>query len=86
MTAREMLAALQADLFEKEAIFQRDGFAGLQEKLQIYLQEKATEPARMLAELYYEQAADGNAGEHGHKEAFRSHDIRNSSTTRHSRK
>jgi hypothetical protein len=35
-----MLSALQADLFEKEAIFQRDGFAGLQEKLQIYLQEK----------------------------------------------
>jgi GAF domain-containing protein len=40
VTAREMLSALQADLFEKEAIFQRDGFAGLQEKLQIYLQEK----------------------------------------------
>ncbi|HMA96532.1 MAG TPA: hypothetical protein VKP30_27795 [Polyangiaceae bacterium] len=28
-------------------------------RLKIYLQEKATEPARMLAELYYEQAADG---------------------------
>ena len=40
VTAREMLSALQADLFEKEAIFQREGFAGLQEKLQIYLQEK----------------------------------------------
>lgn len=40
VTAREMLSALQADLFEKEAIFQRDSFAGLQEKLQIYLQEK----------------------------------------------
>jgi GAF domain-containing protein len=40
VTSREMLAALQADLFEKEAIFQRDGFAGLQDKLQIYLQEK----------------------------------------------
>jgi hypothetical protein len=40
VTAREMLSALQADLFEKEAIFQRDGFAGLQEKLQIYLQEQ----------------------------------------------
>ena len=40
VTSREMLAALQADLFEKEAIFQRDGFASLQEKLQIYLQEQ----------------------------------------------
>jgi GAF domain-containing protein len=40
VTAREMLAALQADLFEKGTIFQQDGFAGLQEKLQIYLQEK----------------------------------------------
>jgi GAF domain-containing protein len=40
VTAREMLSTLQADLFEKEAIFQADGFAGLQEKLQIYLQEK----------------------------------------------
>ena len=40
VTPREMLSALQADLFEKEAIFQQDGFAGLQEKLQIYLQEK----------------------------------------------
>ena len=40
VTSREMLAALQADLFEKEAIFQRDGFAGLQEKLQIYLDER----------------------------------------------
>ena len=39
VTAHEMLSALQADLFEKEAIFQRDGFASLQEKLQIYLQE-----------------------------------------------
>jgi hypothetical protein len=40
VTSREMLSALQADLFEKGAIFQHDGFAGLQEKLQIYLQEK----------------------------------------------
>jgi hypothetical protein len=40
VTAREMLSALQADLFEKEAIFQRDGFVSLQEKLQIYLQEQ----------------------------------------------
>ncbi len=40
VTAREMLSALQADLFEREAIFQRDGFASLQEKLQIYLQEQ----------------------------------------------
>jgi hypothetical protein len=40
VTAREMLAALQADLFEKESIFQQDGFAGLQEKMQIYLDEK----------------------------------------------
>ncbi len=40
VTAHEMLAALQADLFEKEAIFQRHGFASLQEKLQIYLQEQ----------------------------------------------
>ena len=40
VTAREMLSALQADLFEKEAIFLPDGFAGLQEKMQIYLQEK----------------------------------------------
>ena len=39
VTSREMLSALQADLFEKEAIFQHDGFAGLQEKMQIYLQE-----------------------------------------------
>lgn len=28
-------------------------------RLKIYLQEKASEPARMLAELYYEQDADG---------------------------
>ena len=40
VTSREMLAALQADLFEKEEIFQRVGFASLQEKLQIYLQEQ----------------------------------------------
>ena len=44
VTSREMLSALQADLFEKEAIFQRDGFAGLQEKLQIYLQETGPFP------------------------------------------
>jgi hypothetical protein len=40
VTEREMLSALQADLFEKEAIFQPDGFSGLQEKLQILLKEK----------------------------------------------
>ncbi len=40
VTEHEMLAALENDLFENEAIFQRDGFASLQEKLQIYLQEK----------------------------------------------
>jgi GAF domain-containing protein len=40
VTAREMLAALQADLFEKETIFEPRGFAALQEKLQIYMQEK----------------------------------------------
>jgi len=40
VTAREMLAALQADLFDKETIFQQDGFAGLLEKLQIFLQEQ----------------------------------------------
>ncbi|MGB7913056.1 MAG: GAF domain-containing protein, partial [Desulfobaccales bacterium] len=40
VTAQEMLSSLQADLFEKESIFQRDGFAGLQEKLQIYLGER----------------------------------------------
>jgi hypothetical protein len=40
VTPREMLSALQADLFEKGRIFQQDGFASLQEKLQIYLQEK----------------------------------------------
>ncbi len=40
VTAREMLSALQADLFEKETIFQQDGFTGLQEKLQVYLQER----------------------------------------------
>jgi hypothetical protein len=40
VTAREMLAALQADLFEKETIFQPEGFGALQEKLQIYLDEK----------------------------------------------
>ena len=39
VTAHKMLSALQADLFEEEAVFQRDGFASLQEKLQIYLQE-----------------------------------------------
>ena len=40
VTAHKMISALRADLFEEEAIFQRDGFASLQEKLQIYLQEK----------------------------------------------
>lgn len=40
VTEHEMLAALEIDLFENEAIFQRAGFASLQEKLQIYLQEK----------------------------------------------
>ncbi len=40
VTEHEMLSALENDLFENEAIFQRDGFASLQEKLQTYLQEK----------------------------------------------
>ena len=40
VTPREMLSSLQADLFEKGTIFQQHGFASLQEKLQIYLQEK----------------------------------------------
>ncbi len=40
VTEHEMLSALEHDLFENEAIFQREGFASLQEKLQIYLQEK----------------------------------------------
>jgi hypothetical protein len=40
VTEHEMLSALENDLFENEAIFQRAGFASLQEKLQIYLQEK----------------------------------------------
>jgi GAF domain-containing protein len=53
VTSREMLSALQADLFEKEAIFQRDGFSGLQEKLQIYLQE--TDIALGLAAIRNEQ-------------------------------
>ncbi|MDD5641931.1 MAG: GAF domain-containing protein, partial [Syntrophales bacterium] len=53
VTAREMLSALQADLFEKEAIFQEDGFAALQEKLQIYLQEK--DLALVLAAIRGEQ-------------------------------
>jgi GAF domain-containing protein len=53
VTAREMLSALQADLFEKEAIFQPDGFAGLQEKLQIYLQE--TDLSLGLAAIRNEQ-------------------------------
>jgi hypothetical protein len=39
VTAHQMLSDLQADLFEQEAIFQREGFASLQEKIQIYLQE-----------------------------------------------
>ncbi|MEJ2093284.1 MAG: GAF domain-containing protein [Syntrophobacterales bacterium] len=43
VTAHKMISALRADLFEEEAIFQRDGFASLQEKLQIYLQEKDIE-------------------------------------------
>jgi GAF domain len=53
VTSREMLSALQADLFEKEAIFQRDGFPGLQEKLQIYLQE--TDISLGLAAIRNEQ-------------------------------
>ena len=40
VTEHEMLSALENDLFENEAVFQREGFATLQEKLQIYLQEK----------------------------------------------
>jgi len=43
VTAHKMISALRADLFEEEAIFQRDGFASLQEKLQIYLQERDIE-------------------------------------------
>jgi GAF domain-containing protein len=39
VTATQMIAALREDLFEDEAIFQRAGFASLQEKLQTYLQE-----------------------------------------------
>jgi GAF domain-containing protein len=39
VTGNYMIAALREDLFEDEAIFQRAGFASLQEKLQIYLQE-----------------------------------------------
>lgn len=53
VTAREILSALQADLFEKEAIFQQDGFDGLREKLQIYLQEK--DLALVLAAIRGEQ-------------------------------
>jgi GAF domain-containing protein len=40
VTANQMVSALRADLFEEEAIFQREGFASLQEKVQIFLQEK----------------------------------------------
>jgi GAF domain-containing protein len=40
VTASHMIAALRADLFEDETVFQRQGFASLQEKVQIYLQEK----------------------------------------------
>jgi GAF domain-containing protein len=39
VTASQMISALRGDLFEDEAIFQRAGFASLQEKLQTYLQE-----------------------------------------------
>jgi hypothetical protein len=39
VTANQMISALRGDLFEDQTIFQRDGFASLQEKLQIYLQE-----------------------------------------------
>jgi hypothetical protein len=39
VTEHEMVSALQGDLFENEAIFQRDGFSSLQDKIQIYLQE-----------------------------------------------
>ena len=39
VTTSQMIAALRADLFEDEAVFQREGFASLKEKLQIYLQE-----------------------------------------------
>jgi GAF domain-containing protein len=38
VTEHEMLSALESDLFENEAIFQREGFVSLQEKLQTYLQ------------------------------------------------
>jgi GAF domain-containing protein len=40
VTEHEMLSALENDLFENEAVFQREGFATLQDKLQIYLQER----------------------------------------------
>ncbi len=53
VTSHEMLSALEADLFEKEAIFQRNGFPGLQEKLQIYLQE--TDLSLGLAAIRNEQ-------------------------------
>jgi GAF domain-containing protein len=39
VTSNQMISALREDLFEDEAIFQRAGFASLQEKLQVYLQE-----------------------------------------------
>jgi GAF domain-containing protein len=39
VTGSHMIAALREDLFEDATIFQRQGFASLQEKLQIYLQE-----------------------------------------------
>jgi GAF domain-containing protein len=39
VTSSHMIAALREDLFEDETIFQREGFASLKEKLQIYLEE-----------------------------------------------
>ena len=39
VTSSHMIAALREDLFEDETVFQREGFASLKEKLQIYLEE-----------------------------------------------
>ena len=39
VTSRHMISALREDLFEDETMFQREGFASLKEKLQIYLEE-----------------------------------------------
>ena len=39
VTSSHMISALREDLFEDETVFQREGFASLKEKLQIYLEE-----------------------------------------------